>query len=80
MKHVRYDELKLGDIILFHGALVRIVELKSFPAPANEYFKNEKTINFTIEPINDESIKILGNFYSRGIYGGVGCLIVTIIE
>ena len=79
-KDIRYDELKVGDIILFHGALERIVELKTFPAPANEYYKNEKIINFTLEPINDESIKILGKFYSRGTYGGVGCLIATIIE
>ena len=44
--------------------------------PANEYYPNEKTISFDIEPVNEESIKILGKFYSKGSYGGVGCLTV----
>lgn len=77
---VRYDELKVGDIIIFHGALERIVEYKEFPAPANEFYPNEKTISFTLEPVNDEAIQMLGRFYSKGTYGGVGCLKITRIE
>ena len=73
---VRYDELKEGDLIMFHGALERVSKVKSFPAPANEYYPNEKTISFDLEPVNEESIKILGKFYSKGSYSGVGCLTV----
>lgn len=76
----RYDELKVGDIICWHGALERITEVCTFPAPANEFYPNEKKILFTLEPVNEESIEILGGFYSRGTYGGVGCLLATKIE
>lgn len=74
---VRYDELKVGDVIMFHGANVRIIKITEQSAPANEYYQNEKTIGFDIEPADYEAERILGKFYSHGSYGGVGCLTVT---
>lgn len=76
----RYDELKVGDVIRFHGANERIVEINEFPAPANEYYPNEKTVYFKVEPADDEAIAVLGNFYSHGTYGGVGCLMANVVE
>ena len=74
MMKVRYDELKVNDIIRFHGANVKIVKYSESPAPANKWYPNEKTISFDIEPADDDAIKILGGYYSHGTYGGVGCL------
>ena len=71
---IRYDELKVNDVVMFHGANVRITKITVLPAPANEYYPNEKTIGFDIEPADEEAEKILGKFYSHGSYGGVGCL------
>lgn len=64
---VRYDELKVGDIINFHGALERVVKVE----------KKGSDIFFTIEPFEDESIRILGKFYSNGTYGGTGSMSIV---
>jgi hypothetical protein len=80
MKTIRYDEIRENDIILFHGAHVRVIKVSETPAPANEWYPNEKTIRFEIEPANDEAHKILGSFYSHGTYGGVGCLTANLIS
>lgn len=77
---IRYDELKVNDIIMFHGANLKIVELKETPAPANKWYPNEKTIDFKVEPADEKAVEILGNFYSRGTYGGVGCLTIELIN
>ena len=77
---IRYDELKKNDVILFHGANVIITEITETPAPANEWYPNEKSITFTIKPADDEAIKTLGKFYAHGTYGGVGCLTTTLIS
>jgi hypothetical protein len=77
---VRYDELKVNDVILFHGANVKITKIVETPAPANEWYPNEKTINFDVEPANEEAENILGKFYSHGTYGGVGCLTAELIN
>lgn len=76
----RYDELKCGDVINWYGAKERIVKIIEYPPTSNEYYQNEKVINFTVEPVDDEAVKILGKFYSHGTYGGIGCLPVTVIE
>ena len=76
----RYDELKVGDVIWWYGAKERVVAVREFPAPANEFYPNEKTIRFDIEPVDDEAVGILGKFYSHGTYGGVGCLTVELVE
>ena len=78
--NVRYDELKVNDVVMFHGANVRIIKTKEHPAPANKYFPNEKTIGFDIEPADEEAEKILGKFYSHGSYGGVGCLELVLVK
>lgn len=77
---IRYDEIKTGDVILFHGAEERVVKTTEFPAPANEYYPSEKTIYFELEPANEEAEKILGKFYIHGEYGGVGCLKVELLK
>jgi hypothetical protein len=77
---IRYDELKVGDIVIFHGAKERIVNVIEKPAPANEWYPNEKTIGFEVEPFDEEAEKMLGKFYSRGTYGGVGCLTIELFS
>ena len=84
MKQIRYDEIRVGDIIRFYGANVKIKAVREWPAPANEFYPEEKTINFDIVPAEDgdekhDAIKVLGNFYSHGTYGGVGCLMATLV-
>lgn len=65
---------------VFHGVNVRIIKTTEQPAPANEYYPNEKTIGFDIEPADEEAERILGKFYSHGSYGGVGCLELELIK
>ena len=77
---IRYDVLKVNDVVMFHGANVRITKITVLPAPANEYYPNEKTIGFDIEPADEEAEKILGKFYSHGSYGGVGCLELELVK
>ena len=77
---IRYDELKVNDIIRFHGANLRIVKLSETPAPANEYYPNEKTISFSVEPADKQAEKIIGKFYAHGEYGGVGCLEIFLVH
>ena len=82
MKYIekRYDELKVGDVIWWYGAKERIVEVIEYPPVTNEVYQNEKVIRFTVEPADDEAVKILGKFYSHGTYGGGGCLTATVLE
>ena len=77
-KVIRYDELKKGMIVIFHGAKLRIEDVREFPYKG-EYFKDEtdKVINFDVSPYDQDSIDQMGNFYSHGTYGGVGCLTIT---
>lgn len=77
---IRYDEIKVNDVILFHGANVRVTKVTETPAPANEWYPDEKTITFKIEPADDEALKTLGGFYSHGSYGGVGCLMTELVS
>ena len=73
-KIVKYGELKKGDVVQFHGALVKIINVVVSGFCDNEYHKGERIINFEIEPYNDEAERILGSFYSHGCYGGVESL------
>lgn len=77
---IRYDELKVNDVVLFHGANLRITKITETPAPANKWYPNEKTIDFTVEPADSEAKKTLGKFYSHGTYGGVGCLEIELVS
>lgn len=77
---IRYDELRVNDVIKFHGANVKIIKVKETPAPANKWYPNEKTIDFTIEPADGEAEKILGKFYSHGTYGGIGFLTTELVN
>ena len=71
----RYDEMQVGDVVYFHGANVRIININRHPY-TEKLFADEckEVISFEIEPADDDAIEILGNFYSHGWYGGVGCL------
>ena len=77
---IRYDELKKGDVIHFHGANLRITKIDERPAPANQWYPNEKSIGFETEPADEEAVKTLGNFYAHGYYGGVGCLEIELVS
>ena len=77
---IRYGELKVGDVVFFHGAKVVIKNINVSGVCDNEWHKGEKIINFEIEPHDDEAIDILGNFYSHGCYGGVESLTLTKCE
>lgn len=70
-----YGELKENDIILFHGAKVRIISVI-------HKLTNDGTpwTGFEIEPANDEAVEILGNYYSHGSYGGNDSLEITMAE
>lgn len=69
MREIRFDELKSGDIILFHGARVKVVTVNIAPADWNTA---EKYVTFEAEPADAEALDIMGPFYSHGTYGGVG--------
>lgn len=77
---IRYDELKVNDIIRFYGAELQIIELNERPAPANEHYPNEKTISFKVKPANKQAEKIIGKYYAHGEYGGVGCLEIFLVH
>lgn len=74
----RYDELKEGDIIVFHGAKERITKITTYPAPANEWYPEEKTVYFDLEPADAAAREALGG-YAFGTYGGVGCLLAEYV-
>lgn len=77
----RYDELKKGDVIIFHGAKLELTAVRiDKPAPANEHYPNDCVIRFDTKPFDKSAVEVLGNFYANGTYGGVGCLIVEVIE
>jgi hypothetical protein len=77
---IRYDELQKNDVIRFHGANLRVTKVTETPAPANQWYPNEKSIGFEVEPADEEAVKVLGSFYSHGYYGGVGCLTVELVS
>jgi len=78
MKEVRYDELKPGDIIRFHGANEKIVNV--WDEGESEYYPGERVIRFELTPADAEAVEMLGEFYSHGIYGGVGFLTAGLVE
>lgn len=77
MQKIRFDELQAGDIILFHGAQVKVVTVDIAPA---DWDTAEKYVTFEAEPANAEALDIMGWFYSHGTYGGVGSRQTTLIE
>lgn len=71
---ITYADLQIGDIIYWYGALVKIIRINRFKA--NEVSCEKDCTYFEIEPVNEETIKILGTFYSHGSYGGIDTLTV----
>lgn len=59
-----YGELKKNDIIIFHGAKVRIISVKHLTNFGRPW------TGFEIEPADDEAVELLGEYYSHGWYGG----------
>lgn len=78
MQEIRYDEIRAGDVISFHGAKELVLE--TWDEGYSEYFPGEKVIRFQLRPYDDEAEKLLGKFYSRGIYGGVGWLKIELLK
>ena len=76
-REIRYDELKVNDVILFHSAKVRIVDVKQYlPTDATE----DIVVRFTIAPYDEQAVKVLGSFYANGTYGGNADLKAILIE
>lgn len=72
---VKYSELKVNDVIMWYGAKVRITKINRIKRVLNaKTQKEENCTYFTIEPFDDNAVKILGSFYARGTYGGVDWL------
>ena len=77
-QEIRYDEIRAGDVILFHGAKELVTEIVD--EGESEYYPGERVIRFDLQPYDEEAEKILGKFYSRGTYGGVGWLKVGLVH
>ena len=75
---IRYDQLRAGDIICWHGAKEQVME--TVDECESKYYPGERVIRFTLRPYDDEAVKMLGKFYANGTYGGVGFLTVALIE
>ena len=72
----KYGELKKGDVIWWYGGKVRIIRV--WDIGESDYYKGERVMRFEVEPADEECVKVLGNFYSHGVYGGVEHLEVTV--
>lgn len=77
-QEIRYDQIRAGDVILFHGAKELVTE--TVDEGESEYYPGERVIRFTIQPFDAEAEAILGRFYSRGTYGGVGWLPIDLVS
>ena len=62
MKEIRYDELKTGDIILFHGANERVVSVDIRQGIKSKYAPAEKLVSFRLAPADREAEELRGNF------------------
>lgn len=78
MKEIRYDEIKAGDIIRFHGANEVVTEV--WTDGKSELYPEEDIIRFTLRPADERAVELLGEFYSHGTYGGVGFLKVGLVK
>lgn len=75
---VKYSDLYAGDVIIWYGAIVRIVDVsRTFRKCGNTY---KPCTYFTIEPYNEKAVEILGNVRAYGQYGGVDKLTVQRLE
>lgn len=78
MKEIRYDEIKAGDVIRFHGANELVTEV--WNEGPSEYYPEEDVIRFKLQPADEKAVEMLGEFYSHGTYGGVGFLKVGLVQ
>lgn len=78
MQEIRYDEMRAGDVINWHGAR-ELVEEVIFEGES-EYNPGEQVVRFKLRPFDEEAEEILGKFYSNGTYGGVWSLKVDLIH
>ena len=83
MKHEikTYGQLQIGDVIVFHGANVKVIDMKRKPSTDKIFTNGEckEVISFEIEPADDEAVEMLGNFYSHGWYGGIDSIKIPYI-
>ena len=77
---IRYDELRVNDVVLLHGANARITKVTEMNVTPSKWYPNEKTIAFHVEPNDEEAENILGKLYSHGNYTGVGCLELELVK
>lgn len=78
MEEIRYDQIKEGDIIRFHGANEFVTNV--YDEGESEYYPGERVIRFDLIPADKEAVRILGKFYSHGTYGGVGFLTAGLVS
>lgn len=77
-KLVRYDQLEVGDVISFHGAREIVIGVSD--CGESKTYPGESVIRFDLAPYDNEAEEMLGPFYSRGTYGGVGFIEVELLE
>lgn len=77
-KLVRYDQLEVGDVILFHGAREIIIGVSDYGE--SKTYPGEAVIRIDLAPYDNEAEEMLGSFYSRGTYGGAGFMEVELLE
>lgn len=77
-KLVRYDQLEVGDVILFHGAREIVIGVADYVDSKTN--PGETVIRIDLAPYDNEAEEMLGSFYSRGSYGGVGSIEVELLE
>ena len=66
---ISYNNLKVGDVIVFRGANERIVKV---------WKPTEEIVRFKLEPADERAIDTLGG-YATGTYGGNADLFATVI-
>lgn len=74
----KYGDLYAGDVIIWYGAIVRIVDVSRTLCKCGNTYK--PCTYFTIEPYNEKAVEILGDFYAYGQYGGIDTLTVPRLE
>lgn len=75
---VRYDQLEVGDVILFHGAREIVMSVTDYGE--SKTYPGESVIQIDLAPYDNEAEEKLGSFYSRGTYAGVGFIHVELLE
>lgn len=67
-----YRDLVPGDVILWLGALERVehVYVLDLSCYCNGQFSGENQVFFSLSPVNDFSLQVLGFLRANGVYDG----------